>query len=237
MPTDRPHAVAVPGVSLPPAMSDQTDSTRPIPARRRPLFEGPLFWIGLIVFGLVLAGALSFLPARGDAESAKPDVGAFCAQVDVLGSTDLLSLVAGVTAGPGLLLPGSSTATTESSTTTGPALDQLDAFEQKLVALERVAPHEVRTDVHEVRLAVDDVLTSLRQSGATGVARPTGSVAASAATLSLSSMTRRWAPRRPMPGTEDRVARFSVAMAVRKSPGVSTDTIASASFGPTPVAD
>ncbi|MGZ4683710.1 MAG: hypothetical protein ACXWCM_08745 [Acidimicrobiales bacterium] len=150
-------------------MSDQTDSTTtPIPARRRLLFEGPLFWIGLIVFGLVLAAALSFLPARGDAESAKPDVNAFCAQVDVLGSTDLLSLVAGVTAGSGLFAPGSSTATTQTPTTTGPALVQLDAFEQQLVALERVAPHEVRTDVHEVRLAVDEVLKSLRQSGSTG---------------------------------------------------------------------
>jgi len=39
-----------------------------------------------------------------------------------------------------------------------------------------------------------------------------------------------------MPGTEDSVTRFSVAMAVRKSSADSTDTIARASFGPTPVA-
>ncbi len=165
MPVGRTLVVTAPGVSLPSAMRDQTDSPRPIPARRRLLFEGPLFWIGMIVFGLVLAAALSFLPARGDTASAKPDVGAFCAQVDVLGSSDLLSLVAGSTAMPMFGAPGSSSATTpDLDSTTASAVDQVEAFEQKLVALERVAPHEVRTDVHEVRLAVDDVLASLRRT-------------------------------------------------------------------------
>ena len=151
-------------------MSDPTEATRPVPARRRLLFEGPMFWIGLIVVGIALAGALSFLPARGDVASAKPDVEAFCAQVDVLGSTDLMSLIVGVTAGPIPLLPGASTtASGDPSTTESSALDQLEAFDQELGSLERVAPHEVRTDVHEVRLAVDDVLTSLRQTEASGI--------------------------------------------------------------------
>src|SRR4051812_32542922 len=98
------------GVSWPTAMSDQTtDRPRAIPARRRPFYEGPLLWIGLIVFGLVLAGALSFLPARGDTAEFEPDVDTFCDQVDVLGSTDLLSLVAGITAPPIVPLPGSPT--------------------------------------------------------------------------------------------------------------------------------
>jgi hypothetical protein len=138
------------------------------------LYEGPVFWIGLIVFGLVLAGALSFLPARGDTAEFKPDVDAFCAQVDVLGSTDLLSLVAGITAPPIVPVPGSSTTTVDplAEPAPGSVLEQIGAFEQQLLALERVAPHEVRTDVHEVRLQVDDVMTSLRRAGATSGVPP-----------------------------------------------------------------
>jgi hypothetical protein len=152
-----------------------------IPARRRSLFEGPRFWIGLIAFGLVLAFGLSFLPARGDTASAKPDVDAFCQQVGVLKATDLLSLVAG--AGSQLFVPtpvgpgGGPTPTTsidpESPVGGGSAADQLSSFEQQLVALERVAPHEVRTDVHDVRLAVDDVLTSLHKVSGPGAVPPT----------------------------------------------------------------
>jgi hypothetical protein len=160
-------------------MTDLTEATPPTPARRRRLFEGPLLWIGLIAFGLALAAVLSFLPARGDTASAKPDVDAYCAQVGVLTSTDLLSLVAGITAGPAVG-PGFEPPVTGPPvpTTTGPSVptatgpdtapDQLEAFEQRLQALERVAPHEVRTDVHEVRLAVDDVLASLRRFAPTG---------------------------------------------------------------------
>lgn len=160
---------ALSGLSWPSAMSDQTDSPRAVPTRRRPLYEGPLFWMGLIVFGIVLAGALSFLPARGDTADFKPDVDAFCDQVDVLGSTDLLSLVAGITAAPIVPVPGSPTSTLtdpSSDPAVGSELDQVAAFEQQLLALERVAPHEVRTDVHDVRLEVDDVMTSLRRAGA-----------------------------------------------------------------------
>ncbi len=155
-------------------MSDQTDRPRAVPSRRRPLYEGPVFWIGLIVFGLVLAGVLSFLPARGDTAEFKPDVAAFCAQVDVLGSTDLLSLVAGITAPPIVPPPGSSTSTTDplGAPVPGSALEQISGFEQQLLALERVAPHEVRTDVHDVRLQVDDVMTSLRRAGATNGVPP-----------------------------------------------------------------
>ena len=163
----------------------------PIPARRRRLFDGPMFWIGLILFGLVLAAALSFVPARGDTAANKPDVEAFCAQVDVLGSTDLLGLVAGVAAGsvqPGPISPttiqpldgvepdlgpSSTSSTTSPFGSGGTELDQLDAIDQRLMALERVAPHEVRTDVHEVRLAVDDVLTALRRSTARARSRRT----------------------------------------------------------------
>ena len=162
-------------------MSDQTPVTdaAPVPARRRPLFEGPLFWVGLIIAGLVLAYVLSFLPARGETASSKPDVNAFCDQVQVLQSTDLVSLVAGVTAQPfsGPRLPNGidpttsfptvPTTTAGSTDLTDSAAQQLDAFDDELVALERVAPHEVRTDVHEVRLAVDDVITALRRSGPT----------------------------------------------------------------------
>jgi hypothetical protein len=76
-----------------------------VPARRRRLFDGPLFWIGLIVFGLVLAAVLSFVPARGDTADNQPDEEAFCAQVDILGSTDLISLVAGIAGGAMGTLP------------------------------------------------------------------------------------------------------------------------------------
>ena len=183
-----PSTVAEP--SLPPP-SGAPAGPAPIPARRRRLFDGPLFWIGLILFGLVLAAALSFVPARGDTAANKPDVEAFCAQVDVLGSTDLLSLVAGVTAGsvqPGPISPttiqpldgvepdlgpSSTSPTTSSFESGGTELDQLEAIDQRLMALERVAPHEVRTDVHEVRLAVDDVLQALRRSSASGPIPPT----------------------------------------------------------------
>jgi hypothetical protein len=150
-------------------MTDQTELPRAVPARRRPVYEGPLFWLGLIAFGLVLAGALSFLPARGDTAEFKPDEAAFCAQVDVLGSTDLLSLVAGATALPQVPFGGGSTTTTGpvGEAVPGAALDELTNFEQQRVQLERVAPHEVRTDVHDVRLQIDDVMTSLRRVGAT----------------------------------------------------------------------
>jgi hypothetical protein len=186
-----PSIVAEP---LPPSGSGAPAGPGPIPARRRRLFDGPLFWIGLILFGLVLAAALSFVPARGDTAANKPDVEAFCAQVDVLGSTDLLSLVAGVATGgvePGPVSPttiesldqardgvepdlgSTSTSTTSPFGSRGTELDQLDAIDQRLMALERVAPHEVRTDVHEVRLAVDEVLVALRRSAAAGPIPPT----------------------------------------------------------------
>jgi len=150
-------------------MTDPTELPRAVPARRRPVYEGPLFWLGLIAFGLVLAGALSFLPARGDTAEFKPDEAAFCAQVDVLGSTDLLSLLAGATAVPLVPSGGGVTPTTDplGESVPGAALAQLTTFEQQLVQLERVAPHEVRTDVHDVRLQVDDVMTSLGKLGAT----------------------------------------------------------------------
>jgi len=167
--TDRlPGPDAAPG-------TDPAAAREPIPARRRALFEGPLFWIGLIVFGLVLAYALSFVPARGETASSKPDVDAFCRQVDVLESTDLVSLVAGVTSQPfsaapqAPIGPDPTPSTVVVPTTTvdpgGSATTQIEAFDQQLMALEKVAPHEVRTDVHEVRLAIDDVLTALRKAG------------------------------------------------------------------------
>src|SRR3954468_21224493 len=149
-------------------MSDHTVPPRPAPARRRPLYEGPRFWLGLSALGLVPAGALSFLPARGDTADFKPDVGAFCAQVDVLRSTDILSLVAGVTAGP--LVPfagGPTTSTAPGEVVPAAALDKIQGIQEQLVQLERVAPHEVRTDVHDVRLQIDDLITSLHKAGAT----------------------------------------------------------------------
>jgi hypothetical protein len=121
----------------------------------------------LIAFGLVLAGALSFLPARGDTAEFEPDVTAFCAQVDVLGSTDILSLVAGAASGPIVPFGGGPTTTAGlGQLVPAAALDQIRTFEQQLVQLERVAPHEVRTDVHDVRLEIDDVITLLEKVGA-----------------------------------------------------------------------
>ena len=52
--------------------------------------------------------------------------------------------------------------------------------------------------------------------------------------LSLSSITIRCAPLRPMPGTLHSTTRFSVAIAWRSSSGLSTASAAWASFGPTP---
>src|SRR3954470_20033375 len=105
-------------------MSEQNVPPRTAPARRRPLYEGPRFWLGLSALGLVLAGALSFLPARGDTADFKPDVGAFCAQVDVLRSTDILSLVAGVTAGPLVPFGGPTTSTAPGEVVPAAALDK-----------------------------------------------------------------------------------------------------------------
>ena len=59
---------------------------------------------------------------------------------------------------------------------------------------------------------------------------------ATALILSLSSITIRCAPLRPMPGTLHSWTRFSLAIARRSSSGLSTARAAWASFGPTPVA-
>ena len=79
-----------------------------------------------------------------------------------------------------------------------------------------------------------------RQASSDGAAETTASsspsTAASSATLSFSSITIFCAPLSPMPGTAVRRLTSSVCTARRKSPEPRTDTMASASFGPTPEA-
>jgi hypothetical protein len=113
-----------------------------IPGRHRPLFEHPQFWLALVVGGVALAVALSFLAEKTDLGGTAGDVGHYCQQVAVIKRTNFVALGAS-------------------------ALDETDQaqkFVQELTVLERVAPSNVSDDVREVRLAAEDALTALRSA-------------------------------------------------------------------------
>ena len=116
--------------------SDPLSDPPPVPSTRRSLFDRPLFWLGLVAAGVVLAVVLSFAAERTDLSGAVGDVGAYCQHVAVvnrISSSDLLR-------------PGSDGST------------QMSLLVDQLKAVERVAPNPVVEDVTVVRRSAEDLL-------------------------------------------------------------------------------
>jgi hypothetical protein len=106
---------------------------------RRPMFERPLLWLAVLVAGVVVAVSLSFVAEKTDVSGTPGDVGHYCQQVAVIKRTTPLALGDGA--------PGNT--------------DEAAAFVWGLTSLERVAPDNVRPDVHEVLAAAKDVYAAL----------------------------------------------------------------------------
>jgi hypothetical protein len=141
-----------------PSPVDPTD----LPTARRSLFDRPLFWLGLVAAGVVLAVVLSFAAERTDLSGAVGDVGAYCQQVAVvnhISSADLLK-------------PG-----TDGSTQGSLLLEQLRS-------LERVAPNPVVDDVTVVRQSAEDALRAIASTNGTDAAAKVTAIKAAAQDLS-----------------------------------------------------
>lgn len=124
------------------------DDGPPIPARRRSWFDRPLFWLGLVAAGVVLAVSLSFAAERTDLSGTVGDVGMYCQQVGV---------VRGI-ASEAALDPRQG------------GVERATALVAKLKALEAVAPAPVHDDVTVVRQSAETLLGALGeiQNGSAG---------------------------------------------------------------------
>jgi hypothetical protein len=109
------------------------------PPARRPMFERPLLWLAVLVAGVVVAVSLSFVAEKTDVSGTPGDVGHYCQQVAVIKRTTPLALGNGAAGN----------------------IDEAAAFVWGLTSLERVAPDNVRPDVHEVLAAAKDVYAAL----------------------------------------------------------------------------
>lgn len=106
----------------------------------RPLFERPFLWVAVLIVGVVVAVSLSFIAEKTDVSGTPGDVGHYCSQVNVIKRTTPLLLGNGA--------PGNT--------------EQAASYVMALTALEKVAPDNVRSDVHEVTLAAKDVSAALQ---------------------------------------------------------------------------
>ena len=61
--------------------ADGSPAPSPVPPSRRSWFDRPLFWLGLVGVGVVLAVVLSFAVERTDLSGSVGDVGHYCQQV------------------------------------------------------------------------------------------------------------------------------------------------------------
>src|SRR3954471_18398635 len=110
-------------------MADDLPPDEPDGSGRR-LFERPLLWLVVLVAGVVVAVSLSFVAEKTDVSGTPGDVGHYCGQVAVIMRTTPLALGNGA--------PGNT--------------DQAASYVWELSSLEKVAPDNVRGDVHEVVL-------------------------------------------------------------------------------------
>jgi hypothetical protein len=124
--------------SIPPPDGPPDDPPDDHPARR-PVFERPFLWLAILVAGVVVAVSLSFIAEKTDVSGTPGDVGHYCQQVAVIKRTTPTALGNGA--------PGNT--------------DEAAAFVLGLTSLERVAPDNVRPDVHEVLTAAKDVYAAL----------------------------------------------------------------------------
>jgi len=109
------------------------------PPAGRSTFERPLLWLAVLVAGVVVAVSLSFVAEKTDVSGTPGDVGHYCRQVAVIKRTTPLALGNGAAGNT----------------------DEAAAFVWGLTSLERVAPDNVRPDVHEVLAAAKDVYAAL----------------------------------------------------------------------------
>ena len=128
------------------------------PPPRRSWFDRPLFWLGLVGVGIVLAVVLSFALERTDISGSVGDVGHYCQQVrNVKGLTSVSNLRSG-----------------------DDAVAQSQTLVQQLVALEAVAPEPVHDDVTTVRQAAEALqagVTSYQSGDAARRSAALGSIA------------------------------------------------------------
>ena len=119
--------------------SAATPHVPPVPPVRRSLFDRPLFWLGLVGVGVVLAVVLSFAAERTDLSGSVGDVGHYCQQVR---NVKQITSVNALGAGPD-------------------GIAQARALVQELTTLESVAPEPVHDDVTTVRRSAETLVAAV----------------------------------------------------------------------------
>lgn len=138
--------------------ADGSPAPSPVPPPRRSWFDRPLFWLGLVGVGVVLAVVLSFAVERTDLSGSEGDVGHYCQQVRNVKQLTSVSALGGGSDG----------------------VAQAKTLVQQLIALEAVAPAPVHEDVTAVRQAAEALqtgVTSYQEGDAAQRSAALGSIA------------------------------------------------------------